>query len=318
MRERADCQVTMDAHATRGESTRRPPVDPCPDRERKTAEVVLGTIVFLGFLIVFLLKAPGLEFFMTSRDHGYQLSIGTQVLLGKVPGFDVVIAYGPLVMYTSALGLWLTHSLIGETILCSTGYALSVFLIYHLVSRYTSKARGVRRGWVWVSTSGAFLQVVRLAHPSGDPLGLAPLPQLSARSAVAAQVAVGGLILGICWLYRPDFGTTEMVACLAFLGLIEASEPPRNAARVLRALGLFLAGFSVFPLAWFAYLVARVGPYALPDLPGTTVQSTLAVSLGMSQPPPPIRSVIVAYGLIPATYLFAFVTAWHRRRAGRA
>ncbi len=99
--------------------------------------------MFLGFLTLFLLKAPGLGFFLTNRDHGSQLSIGTQVLLGKVPGIDLLIAYGPLVHYTSALGLWASNSLLGETILCSAGYALSLFLIYHLVSRYTSKRLGI-------------------------------------------------------------------------------------------------------------------------------------------------------------------------------
>jgi hypothetical protein len=37
----------------------------------------------------------------------------------------------------------------------------------------------------------------------------------------------------------------------------------------------------------------------------------------MSQPPPPIRSVIVAYGLIPSAYLFAFIAVAHRGWCGR-
>lgn len=63
----------------------------------------MGTAVFLGFLVLLLMKAPGPGFYMGSRDHGSQLCIGTQVLLGKVPGIDLPIAYGPMVMYTSAL-----------------------------------------------------------------------------------------------------------------------------------------------------------------------------------------------------------------------
>jgi hypothetical protein len=118
-------------------------MDMAAERVRALVDVAVGGVVLLGLLLVFLLKAPGLEFFLESSDHGYQLSIGTQVLLGKVPGIDLVIGYGPLVMYTSALGLWLSHSLVGETILCSVGYALSVFLLYHLVSRYTSKPLGL-------------------------------------------------------------------------------------------------------------------------------------------------------------------------------
>ena len=120
-------------------------------------ELALGTLVFLGFFTLFLLKAPGVGFYFTSSDHGFQLSVGTQILLGRVPGIDVVIGYGPLVMYTSALGLWLTgHSLIGETIICSIGHALSLFLIYHLLSRYASKRLGL------VAAGFGFLLQIRL------------------------------------------------------------------------------------------------------------------------------------------------------------
>jgi hypothetical protein len=130
-------------------------------------------------------------------------------------------------------------------------------------------------------------------------------------------VIAGGAVLGITWLYRPDFGTAELLTCLVFLGLIEASEPPRDLARVSRSLGLFLLGFSVFPLVWFGYLVARVGPLAPWTYLETTVQATLAISTGMSMPPPPIRCVIVAFWLLPSVYLLSFVVVACRWRAGR-
>ncbi|MFI5460833.1 MAG: hypothetical protein ACHRXM_35940 [Isosphaerales bacterium] len=291
-------------------------VDSGPDRARGTVEAIKGAVVFLGFLLLFLLKAPGLGFFISSQDHGYQLSIGTQVLLGKVPGIDLIIAYGPMVMYTSALGLWLTGSLIGETILCSTGYALSLFLLYHLVSRYASKRVGlVAAGFGFVLQARFYKWYVWLI-----PMAILWVwhRYLSCPPAGRRRwVVAGGSILGICWLYRPDFGTTELAACLVFLGLIEAGERPRDPARALRTMGLLLAGFSVFPLAWFGYLAARVGPLAPLTYLVTTVQATLAICTGMSQPPPPFRSVIVGYGLIPASYLFAFVAVWRRALAGR-
>ena len=244
-----------------------PSVDTDADRLGTRIDFVAGSIVFMGLLVLFLGKAPGLGYFLSSRDHGSQLSIGTQVLLGKVPGIDLPIAYGPMVMYTSALGLWLSDSLIGETLLCSLGYAFSVFLIYHLVSRYSSKPVGLVAAGAGFAPQGAVLQVVRLVDPHGDPLGLAPLLEFRAQS--AGWIGLCGLVVGMCWLFRPDYGTTEMLACLAFLGSIAVSEPPRSAARVSRALGLLLVGFSVFPLAWFLYLLALVGPNAAANLPET-------------------------------------------------
>jgi hypothetical protein len=291
-------------------------VDAGPERIWKSVDVIVGAIVFLGFLLLLLARAPGLGFFLTSRDHGYQLSIGTQVLLGSVPGIDIVIAYGPLVMYTSALGLWLTNSLIGETIICATGYAVSLFLLYHLVSRYASKFSG------FAAAGFGFLLQARVYKWY---IWLIPMAILWAwhryiRCAPAQRrrwVLAGGSVLGVSWLYRPDFGTLELLFCLVFLGLIEVSEPPRDVARVLRTLGIFLLSFSIFPAAWFGYLIARAGPLAPLTYLETTVQVSLAISTGMAMPPPPIRSVIVAFWLIPATYVFSLVAVWYRSRASR-
>ena len=251
-------------------------------------DVIVGTVVFLGLLLLFLLKAPGIEFYLNSRDHGYQLSIGTQVLLGKVPGIDLPIAYGPLVMYTSTLGLWFTHSLIGETILCSTGYALSVFLLYHLVSRYASK---------WLGLVAAGFGLLLQARFYKWYLWLIPMAILwmshrylnSPPTRRWRWLIAGGCILGIGWLFRPDFGTTNLMACLVFFGLVEASEPPRGPVRVLRALGLFFASFSIFPLAWLGYVVARLRHIRSLDLfrehrPGSAVDCQCDVAATAPDP----------------------------------
>ncbi len=229
------------------------PLDTRSYHPRRSGELILATSVFLGFLVVFLGKAPGLGSYLTSQDHAYQLSIGTQVLLGRVPGVDVIIAYGPLVMYTSAFGLWLTHSLIGETILCATGYAFSLFLIYHLVSRYASTRVGL------VAAGFGFLLQARFYKWY---VWLIPLVILfvwdrylncPARGRWRWVVA-GGFLLGICWLYRPDFGTSELLASLVFLGLFEAAAPRRSAARLLQAGGMLVGCFAVAPLLWLGYL----------------------------------------------------------------
>lgn len=291
-------------------------IDIAADRAPVLFDAIAGGAVFLGLLVVFLLKAPGLAFFMGSSDHGYQLSIGTQVLLGKVPGIDLVIAYGPLVMYTSALGLWLTHSLIGETILCSAGYAVSVFLLYHLVSRYRSKPLGLVAAGFGLLLQARFYKWYVWLIPMTILWGWHRYLN-AARERRGRWVVAGGAILGVSWLYRPDFGTTNLFACAVFLGLVEASEPARKPGSVSLALGLLLASFSVFPLAWFAYLVVRVGLAAPSYYLETTVQATRSIVSGMSQPPPPIRSVIISYWMIPFSYLFALAMVARRWWTGR-
>jgi hypothetical protein len=279
-------------------------------------ELALGALVFLGFLSLLLMKAPGLGFYFTSTDHGFQLSVGTQVLLGRVPGVDVVNGYGPLVMYTSALGLWLTNgSLIGETIICSIGHALSIFLIYHLLSRYASKRIGlVAAGF------GFFLQVRFYKWY----VWLIPLAILwvwhrylqALRQRRVRWIAAIGLVLGVCWLYRPDFGTTGTAAMVVLLGCFEACEAGGSTARVLKSVGILVAWFSVPVVAWLGYLVIHLGPYAPIKYFETTIMAALAVSQGLAHPPPPIRSLLIAHGLIPATYLFVIVAVWRSIKHG--
>ena len=279
-------------------------------------ELALGTLVFLGFFTLFLLKAPGVGFYFTSSDHGFQLSVGTQVLLGRVPGTDVVIGYGPLGMYTSALGLWLTgNSLIGETIICAIGHALCLFLIYHLLSRYASKSLGL------VAAGFGFLLQIRLYKWYVWLIPLAVLwvwhRFLLARPERRGRwIAATGLILGVCWLYRPDFGTTETAVVVVLLGLFEACEPGRSTRRVFKSLGILIASAAVLPLAWLGYLALRVGlrgPFTFLE---TTVMAALAVSQGLAHPPPPIRSVLIVHALLPATYLFVVGAVLFRIKKG--
>jgi hypothetical protein len=290
--------------------------DPSAGSSFSLRELTMGTLVFLAFLTLVLLKAPGLGFYFTSSDHGFQLSVGTQVLLGRVPGTDVVIGYGPLVMYTSAVGLWLTsNSLIGETIICSIGHALSLFLIYHLVSRYASKRLALVAAGL-----GFFLQIrfykwyvwlIPLAVLWVWHRFLNARPQRRGR-----WIAATGLILGVCWLFRPDFGTTETAVVVVLLGLFQACEPGRSTGRMVKSLGILVASVSVLPLAWLGYLALRVGlrgPFTFLE---TTVMAALAVSQGLAHPPPPIRSVLLAHTLMPATYLFVVGAALLRIKKG--
>ena len=175
-------------------------------------DAFLSGAVFLGFLALFLFKAPALDYFLTSRDHGYQLSVGTHILMGKVPGIDILMPYGPMAMYTSALGLWASDSLIGETIMCAVGYALCLFLIYRLVAVYSSRKMGLAAAFV------AFLlpRALRFYKWYVWLIPLAASWALNRYQTSAGRPrfcwAVGcGLIVGTGWLFRLDMGT--LVSC---------------------------------------------------------------------------------------------------------
>lgn len=215
----------------------------------------------------------------------------------------------------------MTGSLIGETILCCCGYALAPFLIYQLVAHYSSTLTGV------IAAGFGFLLQARFYKWY---IWLIPMAVLWAWHRYLTAIperrrwwtAIAGIVVGLSWLYRPDYGTTEFFACLVFLVSSEASRARLSAARLLKPVRLFAAGCVVLPLAWFLYLVARVGVLAPLIYMKSTIEATLAVSRGMASPPPAIRSVIVAYWTIPAIYLVAAVMvarrAWLSRLDARS
>ena len=100
-------------------------------------------VVFAIAFVLLLWKAPGLDFYLGSADHGYQLSIMRQILLGEFPYIDVFFYYGPMFGFTSALGALATGNLVGETVICAVGYAAALTLIYVLVARNSFSGRRV-------------------------------------------------------------------------------------------------------------------------------------------------------------------------------
>jgi hypothetical protein len=285
--------------------------------DRARIDRFVSWTVFLGSLVFILLKAPGLDYFLTSRDHGYQLSIGTQVLMGKVPGIDVIITYGPMAMYTSAIGLWASDSLIGETILCAAGYSLCLLLIYRLVAAYSSRTAGlVAAGFGLLLLSRFYKWYVWL-------IPLATLWVLHRYLSSPAQrrwrwVVSSGFVLGLGWLYRLDMGTLGLSASIAFFCWLEACHPSRNIVRALRTVVVLLAAFSVLPLAWFGYLAIKLGPDAPFDFVRKTITAASGIVSGMSQPLPSDPIVILAYVLVPATLLLGAGISLCRERVGRA
>ena len=285
--------------------------------DRARVDHFLQSIVFFGCFAFIALKAPGLDYFLTSRDHGYQLSVGSQVLMGKVPGVDVIISYGPMAMYTSSVGLWASGSLIGETVFCAAGYSVCLLLIYRLVAAYSSRTAGI---------VGAGFGLLLLSRFYKWYVWLIPLATLWALHRYLSSpprqrwrwVVICGLVLGLSWLYRLDMGTTGLAASMTFLGLAEARRPPRNIVRALRTIFVLALAFSVVPIAWFGYLALKLGGAAPLDFVGKTIVAARSIAGGMAQPLGFDPIVILAYILVPATLLLGAIISLYREWAGRA
>jgi hypothetical protein len=268
----------------------------------------VAVFLFFGFLQI--ATAPTRDSYLNNYDHGYQLGVGVQLLHGKLPGIDILTHYGPMVFYSSAAWYWLSGSLLGETIACASAYALCLTIIYALLARHVSKLAGLS------GASAAYLLEARFYkwYIWLFPLGTIWLLDQVSRAAPTARrrmIAATGLWVGLGWLYRWDVGTTGALACLLYLYLTrgELSFTVRVPWREWLVLGL---ACSVLPLAWFAYLLFERGPAGPLFFVKASLKGAVNLSKAMALPLPsfnpadplsPASIIVLAYGLVIATYL---------------
>jgi hypothetical protein len=275
-------------------------------------------------LVILLVRAPSIEFYLNSTDHGYQLAFGRQVVLGLFPGIDVFMNYGPLVAFTSAAGIWLSGSLLGETLLCACGYAISLALIGALARRYVSALAGV---------VGPVLALLLIARFYKWYYWLFPLLALAGTLSVLEtteprrrlrRAFATGLLCSVGGLYRPDF--MIMLPFGVGLGFVIAQERSMRRGDE-RALAIaYLTGF-LLPLGiWVAVLSLRAGsPRAVLDWASYVVSSSQAKVLDYSLPfPRPRRSdaretgTLLLFVLAVLTHVAGLVVGWRLRRASDA
>lgn len=209
------------------------------------------SLFFVAPLLLLLWRSPCLGFYLNSADHGYQLSLGRQVLMGKFPFVDLFFHYGPLTAFSSAFGLWISNSLIPETVICAIGYAIAFFLIHYLVKSYGLALAG------WLTPIIGFLFLARFYKWY---YWLFPLLVLYCYHVVLSSeyphnqkwFYLAGIFGGIGGLYRLDLGIAT-VCCYGTI-LLGMNLKPLN----LKAFGWqftkFLIGFCLPCLIWVLIL----------------------------------------------------------------
>ena len=274
-----------------------------PDRRFSAA-------VFVGLVLLLASAVPTLENYAHNADQGLQLGMGREVLFGTVPGFDGLITYGPLVGYTSALGWWISRSLLGEAVLCTLGYATALWIVFFLVSRYTTRTAGLvavtfgylllarfYKWYVWLFPLACLLAWHGYLHSRNDRR--------------RRWAALAGAVAGVEWLYRYDLGTTGLLACLALVALFELRGSRQSIGRFGINAALLLAAFCLPLLIWFGWLAHLGGLPACRDYLSMTFLGTSGYlqAMGMSLPefncraPLSAESIIVlSYAMVPLTY----------------
>lgn len=256
--------------------------------------------VFLGSFALLLLRAPGIDYFLTSRDHGYQVGIGGQVLQGATPGVDIVCVYGPMAMLTSALGFRLSGSLLGETLLCSGGYALCFTLLYVLARRDWSRTAGIAAAAAGYALMARYYKWYVWLIPLATLWGLRGWID-AADDRKQRWLAACGLIVGLSWLYRLDMGTFAAVAVGIMIAAAEFGRP----RRLVGSLAVFAAAASAFPIAWLGYLIAAEGIGAPWTFLSSSFHGALVVSRGMAAPMVPLPSIILGFACATAVLVLA-------------
>lgn len=275
--------------------------------------------VFLLTAGILLLTASGVRDYLDNRDHGIQLALGTQILHGQVPVRDFDFYAGPAIWYLSALGLALSGSLIGETVLCALGYAAALALLFRAAARGSSVTAGL------VSTAAALLLLPRFYKWY---FALAPLAVLtlwlrhrrwgSRRS--AWELALG---VGVVSLLRPDLGATSLVAVLA-LTLLPTG--PDSWVRRRRDVLILLAGAAVPHAVWLVYLTLAGGAGATFDYLYTQTLGSLGAASGLGVPFPTLdlsnpwgrpSRLAPGYFLVPCLFFLGLVRGLRRLRRDR-
>jgi len=236
-----------------------------------------GLTVFLVSLVLLLWMAPPLADYLRNVDHGYQLSLARFITLGAFPFVDLFFHYGPLVAWTSALALWVSGGLIGETLLCATGYAASLTCL-----AWVGRARlGSLAGWVIPIVALLFLARFYKWYFSFFPaISLVILHRyLEGRPAPDRSLLIGGLSAGLCALFRFDLG----IVLLTFWGLVVVTDrtAPSWSGFALRGLRV-ASGFVLPMLLWLGALAVEGGTDAIRNYGSATFDGGTGVVTGWS------------------------------------
>ncbi len=204
-------------------------------------------ILFLVPLLYLLWRAPSIEHYLESPDHGYPFGVGRQLLLGKLPFKDVFIHYGPFTAYTCSLAMRLWDTPLSESIVCCLAYALALFCLGSVLYRRASFPMAI---------TGIFGGLLLLARFHKWWYWLFPLlcVYVLNRADSGKRPRMFGVLLGVlivvAGLYRLDLGAACFLATLTSQVLMNVARGREK----FKNLSYILAGICLSEIAWLIFL----------------------------------------------------------------
>lgn len=283
-------------------------------------------LVFFASWTALLLQAPGMGHYLINPDHGYQLSMGQMILDGRWPFVDFFLHHGPLVSLSSALAMALTGNLLGETVLCATGYAVAIALMSTLVMRRTSLLAGWLVAVLGLLLLARFYKWYYWLWPMAVLWGLARYFAVETREVAAAddraaraRLGLVGVLAGLGALYRLELGPVFIV--LVALLLLLTGRRPQDSRKTL-ARGMYvLTGMAIPFVLWFGSLLVAGGLTGIRDFVVGSVVGVHDTATFWRRPFPTFQvttplamesaHAALLFVLFPATYSTAiFLGVW--------
>lgn len=235
---------------------------------KRSASFFLIAAVALAWLLI---KMPTPEFFLAGADGGHQLLGAMQILeTGEHPYLDFVATYGPLTFYASAVAQWLSGMRpLGEIVLLTAGFLSGYLLLFSLLRREMGAAAAVPMVFLALLLLPQFYKYYCVVVPM---LVLAAAAVYERRRDGPAAAGLG-VVVGVAFLYRHDFG---FFAGGALVTLMAA--PGRR--RHLAAAG---AGIGGAMAPWLLFLLVRGG---LVRYGRMLYDATFSMSRGLALPHP--------------------------------
>jgi hypothetical protein len=208
-----------------------------------------------------ILRAPDPSFLLESNDQGYQMALGMALATGRIPCFDQLTQYGPLVSVLSWFGFFLTGSAVGELCIDAFGYAAAIALAYKILREEGYRTLAMLAVVTLLALFPRFYKWYYWLLPLiGVSMALRFRAAVVAHRSTVGLLAVWGGLVGTSWLFRYDLGLEGMV--FGLLTIIAAQSVPRagwHMRAVSRDALWFLLMCALFPGALLSLIALARG-----------------------------------------------------------